>query len=55
MNVVVFLAGGLGLFLMGMKFMSDGLQTVAGPSLKSLIGAVTNKDRKSTRLNSSHL
>jgi len=42
MNVVVFLAGGLGLFLMGMKFMSDGLQTVAGPSLKTLIGAVTN-------------
>ncbi|HHX14549.1 MAG TPA: Na/Pi cotransporter family protein, partial [Fibrobacter sp.] len=42
MNTIAFLVGGLGLFLMGMKFMSDGLQTVAGPSLKSLIGAVTN-------------
>ena len=37
-----FLLGGLGVFLLGMRFMSDGLQTVAGPSLKRLIGAVTN-------------
>jgi phosphate:Na+ symporter len=35
------LIGGLGIFLLGMKYMSEGLQTVAGPSLKKLIAAVT--------------
>ena len=34
--------GGLGLFLLGMKHMSDGMQAVAGSSLRRLIGAVTN-------------
>ncbi len=34
--------GGLGIFLLGMKYMSDGLQTVSGPTLRSLIGTVTN-------------
>ncbi|HUT01557.1 MAG TPA: Na/Pi cotransporter family protein [Phycisphaerae bacterium] len=34
--------GGLGIFLLGMKYMSDGLQTVAGSRLRSLISAVTN-------------
>lgn len=42
LNTIAFLLGGLGLFLLGMRFLSDGLQTIAGPSLKSLIGAVTN-------------
>ncbi|WP_231741860.1 Na/Pi cotransporter family protein [Stieleria varia] len=36
------LAGGLGIFLLGMKNMSDGMQAVAGNSLRRLIGAVTN-------------
>lgn len=36
------LIGGLGLFLLGMKNLSDGLQTVAGASLKRIIAAVTN-------------
>lgn len=36
------LVGGLGLFLLGMKHMSDGMQAVAGSSLRRLIGAVTN-------------
>ncbi|TWU44501.1 Na+/Pi-cotransporter [Rubripirellula tenax] len=36
------LVGGLGLFLLGMKNMSDGMQAVAGSSLRRLIGAVTN-------------
>lgn len=36
------LAGGLGIFLLGMKHMSDGMQAVAGNSLRWLIGAVTN-------------
>ncbi len=34
--------GGLGLFLLGMKNLSDGMQAVAGTSLRRLIGAVTN-------------
>ena len=36
------LVGGLGIFLLGMKHMSDGMQAVAGSSLRRLIGAVTN-------------
>ncbi|WP_200836782.1 Na/Pi cotransporter family protein [Rubripirellula obstinata] len=36
------LVGGLGIFLLGMKHMSDGMQAVAGNSLRRLIGAVTN-------------
>ena len=35
------LVGGLGLFLLGMRKLSDGLQTIAGPSLKRMIAAVT--------------
>lgn len=34
--------GGLGIFLLGMKNMSEGLQAVAGNSLRRLIGAVTS-------------
>jgi phosphate:Na+ symporter len=34
--------GGLGVFLLGMKFMSEGMQAVAGNRLRHLIGAVTN-------------
>lgn len=34
--------GGLGLFLLGMKNLSDGMQAVAGGSLRRLIGSVTN-------------
>ncbi len=36
------LVGGLGIFLLGMKHMSDGMQAVAGNTLRRLIGAVTN-------------
>lgn len=39
---IAFLFGGAGLFLLGMRFMSDGLQTIAGPTLKKLIGKATN-------------
>ena len=38
--------GGLGMFLYGMHIMADGLQKTAGGKMK---------DRKSTRLNSSHI
>ncbi len=34
--------GGLGIFLVGMKFMSEGLQAIAGHRLRSLISAVTD-------------
>lgn len=36
------LLGGLGIFLLGMKNMSDGMQAVAGNSLRRIIGLVTN-------------
>ncbi|MDC0935015.1 Na/Pi cotransporter family protein [Pirellulales bacterium] len=35
------LVGGLGIFLLGMKHMSEGMQAVAGNSLRKLISAVT--------------
>tara|TARA_B100000809_G_scaffold212078_1_gene215937 strand:- start:1385 stop:3412 length:2028 start_codon:yes stop_codon:yes gene_type:complete len=34
--------GGLGLFLLGMKNMSDGMQAVAGHRLRRMIGAITD-------------
>ena len=34
--------GGLGLFLLGMKHMSEGMQAIAGARLRALINAVTN-------------
>ncbi|MGB0595459.1 MAG: Na/Pi cotransporter family protein [Rubripirellula sp.] len=36
------LVGGLGIFLLGMKNMSEGMQAVAGSSLRRIINAVTN-------------
>lgn len=36
------ITGGLGLFLLGMKNMSEGMQAVAGERLRRMIGAVTN-------------
>ncbi|MDA0834179.1 MAG: Na/Pi cotransporter family protein [Planctomycetota bacterium] len=40
-RLVCELIGGLGLFLLGMKNMSDGMQAVAGSRLRKMIGAVT--------------
>lgn len=37
-----YLVGGLGIFLLGMKNMSEGMQAVAGEKIRKLIGAVTN-------------
>jgi len=34
--------GGLGIFLLGMKYMSEGMQAVAGERLRKLIGSITN-------------
>ena len=36
------LIGGLGLFLFGMKIMSEGLQKVAGDRMRQILGALTN-------------
>ena len=40
-QLVFELIGGLGVFLLGMKNMSEGMQAVAGSSLRRLIGTVT--------------
>ncbi|MFT5523038.1 MAG: phosphate:Na+ symporter [Pirellulaceae bacterium] len=42
MELVYGLVGGLGIFLLGMKNMSEGMQAVAGSSLRKLISVVTN-------------
>ncbi|VAX16211.1 Sodium-dependent phosphate transporter [hydrothermal vent metagenome] len=34
--------GGLGIFLLGMRYLSDGIQSVASAQLRRLVGAVTN-------------
>ena len=36
------IVGGLGIFLLGMKYMSDGMQAIAGANLRRMISAVTN-------------
>jgi len=41
-SILFSLIGGIGIFLLGMKFLSDGLQKVAGSKIKTLIGAATN-------------
>ena len=42
MKMTFTIVGGLGIFLLGMKNMSEGMQAVAGDKLRKLIGAVTN-------------
>lgn len=41
-NVVFQVLGGLGIFLLGMKYMSEGLQAVSGERLRKIIAAVTD-------------
>lgn len=41
-EILMKVVGGLGLFLLGMKHMSEGMQTVAGDGLRKMITAVTN-------------
>ncbi len=41
-QIIIGAVGGLGLFLVGMKLMSEGMQTVAGERLRKLINAVTD-------------
>lgn len=42
LNMAFHMVGGLGIFLLGMRYLSDGIQSVASTQLRSLIGAVTN-------------
>lgn len=41
-GIVFKVTGGLAIFLLGMSYMSGGIQAVAGTRLRKLIGAVTN-------------
>ncbi len=41
-TMIFSLVGGLGIFLMGMKYMQQGLQVIAGPRIRHLINAVTS-------------
>ncbi|MCA9069058.1 MAG: Na/Pi symporter, partial [Planctomycetaceae bacterium] len=41
-QMVTTIVGGLGIFLLGMKNMSEGMQAVAGASLRRMISVVTN-------------
>lgn len=42
LEIIYQVCGGLGIFLLGMKNMSEGMQAVAGERLRKMIGAVTN-------------
>ena len=41
-QIISHVLGGLGLFLLGMKQMSDGMQSVAGERMRALINAITD-------------
>ncbi len=41
-NMIFGLIGGLGIFLLGMKYMSEGMQAVAGAGLRRMISMATN-------------
>ncbi len=41
-KMIFSVAGGLGIFLLGMKNMSEGMQAIAGDRMRKLINAVTN-------------
>lgn len=42
LKMIFNLVGGLGIFLLGMKYMQQGLQVVAGPKIRKMINAVTS-------------
>lgn len=42
LQTLLAMVGGLGIFLLGMRKLSDGLQTVAGPRLKKMVAMVTH-------------
>ncbi|MDD3803549.1 MAG: Na/Pi symporter, partial [bacterium] len=40
-EIIIILLGGLGLFLFGMKYMSEGLQNISGDTFRNIIAKVT--------------
>lgn len=42
-NMTLMLIGGMGLLLYGISLMSEGLQKIAGPRLRQILGAVTDR------------
>jgi phosphate:Na+ symporter len=42
MSILFAVVGGLGIFMLGMKYMSEGMQAVAGNSLRRMISLVTD-------------
>lgn len=42
LQVIIQTLGGLGLFILGMKMMTDGLQMTAGDKIKKILGAVSS-------------
>ncbi|MDF7808645.1 Na/Pi cotransporter family protein [Pontiellaceae bacterium B12219] len=42
LQIALTVAGGLGIFLLGMKYMSEGLQAVSGERLRKIISVATN-------------
>jgi len=42
MSILLAVIGGLGIFMLGMKYMSEGMQAVAGNSLRRMISLVTD-------------
>jgi len=42
LQMIIKAIGGLGIFLLGMKYMSEGMQSVAGDKLRTLINKVTD-------------
>lgn len=42
LNMIFGIVGGLGIFLLGMKNMSEGMQAIAGSKLRKMIAAVTD-------------
>ena len=41
LNMGLSIIGGLGIFILGMRYMSEGMQAVAGDSLRRMISIVT--------------
>ncbi|MDY0374359.1 MAG: Na/Pi cotransporter family protein [Desulfobacterium sp.] len=42
LDIFIQTIGGLGLFILGMKMMTEGLQMAAGPRIKSVLGAISS-------------
>lgn len=42
-EAITLLLGGIGLFLLGMMLMTDGLKAAAGPALSQVLASLTQK------------